>query len=128
MKEKIKTIIAILMILLVTVAGFVLDMNDKTLEYLKDHDLADSENYKRAEECIRQGREYRSDDTPHNGISPVREAYMTSNFIDEYSSVGGKIMGIYGGYHTQLNNPDMRIADPWDRAYRDTYGSQGIMK
>ena len=77
------------------------------LEYLKDHDLADSENYKRAEECIRQGKEYRSDDTPHNGISPVREAYMTSNFIDEYSSVGGKIMGIYGGYHTQLNNPDL---------------------
>ena len=77
------------------------------LKYLEDHDLAGSEKYKKAEECIRQGKEYRADDTSHNGISPTREKYMISNFIDEYSSVGGKIMGIYGGYHTQLNNPDL---------------------
>lgn len=77
------------------------------LKYLEDHDLAGSEKYKKAEECIRQGKEYRADDTSHNGISPIREKYMISNFIDEYSSVGGKIMGIYGGYHTQLNNPDL---------------------
>ena len=77
------------------------------LNYLKGHDLADSDNYKKAEECIRQGKEYRSDDSPHNGMSEIREKYMISNFIDAYSSVGGKIMGIYGGYHTQLNNPEL---------------------
>lgn len=33
---------------------------------------------------------------------------MVSNFIDAYSRCGSdKIMGIYGSYHVDLNNPDL---------------------
>lgn len=78
------------------------------LKYLEDNGLEASENYKLAEECIRQGQEYRSEDTEHNGISPIRETYMVSNFIDAYARCGGgKIMGIYGSYHTDLENPEL---------------------
>ena len=36
MKDKIKTIVAILIILIVTAAGFILDMNDKTADVYPD--------------------------------------------------------------------------------------------
>lgn len=75
------------------------------LKYLEENGLADSERYLLAQECIRQGQEFRAADTEHNGISPIRESYMVSNFIKAYS--GGKIMGIYGSYHTNLENPDL---------------------
>lgn len=78
------------------------------LAYLAENGLEDSENHRLAEECINQGIEYRSDDSSHNGISSVRESYMVSNFIDAYSRCGSeKIMGIYGSYHVDLNNPDL---------------------
>ena len=78
------------------------------LKYLEDKGLEDSEKYKLAKECIRQGQEYRNEDTEHNGISSLRETYMVSNFIDAYTRCGGgKIMGIYGSYHTDLENPDL---------------------
>ena len=78
------------------------------MEYLSENGLEFSENYKLAEECIAQGIEYRSDDSSHDGISPVRESYMVSNFINAYSRCGtDKIMGIYGTYHLDMNNPDI---------------------
>ena len=78
------------------------------IEYLSENGLEFSENYKLAEECIAQGIEYRSDDPSHDGISPVRESYMVSNFINAYSRCGtDKIMGIYGTYHLDMNNPDI---------------------
>lgn len=78
------------------------------LKYLEDNGLEDSEKYKLAKECIRQGEEYRNEDTEHNGISSLRETHMVSNFIDAYTRCGGgKIMGIYGSYHTDLENPDL---------------------
>lgn len=76
------------------------------LRHLEDSGRKDSEQYTLAEECIRQGEEYAKVHTD-SGISPVREAYMISNFIDAYDRCGGKIMGIYGSYHTHLNNPDL---------------------
>lgn len=79
------------------------------LTYLEKKGLADSEEYLLAKNNIQQGIEYyRSDDTEHNGISAVRELYMISNFIDAYNRCGGgKIMGIYGSYHTNLYNSDL---------------------
>ncbi len=78
------------------------------LAYLADQGLAESENYRLAKECIDQGIAFRSDDPDHDGISATRESYMVANFIDAYSRCGtDKIMGIYGSYHTDLNNPDL---------------------
>ena len=78
------------------------------LEYLERHGLKDSENYRLAEDCIRQGVEFYENDTQGNGISPVREGYMVSNFEAAYERCGGgKIMGIYGSYHTDLHNKNL---------------------
>ena len=75
---------------------------------LEENGLAGSENYRLAQECILQGREYKADENAHDGISVVREAYMVSNFIDAYTRCGGgKVMGIYGSYHISLYNPDL---------------------
>lgn len=73
------------------------------LKYLEEQGLKNSENYALAEECIRQGKEYYESDTNRNGVSDIREAYMISNFKAAYERQGGgKIMGIYGSYHTDL--------------------------
>lgn len=78
------------------------------LKYLEDNGLETSKNYALAKECIRQGIEYYNDRTANNGVSSLRESYMVSNFIAAYARCGGgKIMGVYGGYHTNLNNPDL---------------------
>lgn len=78
------------------------------LRYLTEKGLADSENYRLAEECIRQGQAYYNEDSAHNGVSALREGYMVSNFAEAFARSGsGKIMGIYGDYHTNLENPDL---------------------
>lgn len=78
------------------------------LKYLEDNGLEASESYTLAKECIRQGQEYQNEDTEHNGISALRENYMVSNFIDAYTRCGGgKIMGIYGSYHTAPENAEL---------------------
>lgn len=78
------------------------------LKYLEDNGLENSENYTLAEECIRQGQEFYGDDTENNGVSALRETYMVSNFIDAYTRCGGgKVMGIYGSYHTDLESPNL---------------------
>ena len=88
------------------------------LNYLEQNGLSDSENYKLAEECIRQGREYYASERTPAGISPVREAYMISNFISAYErSGGGKIMGIYGSYHIDTGNPELMAG-----ALKEHYG------
>lgn len=76
------------------------------LAYLEATGNADSENYRLAEECIRQGMEFYEEGS-ENGVSALRENYMVSNFIAAYERCGGgKIMGIYGSYHTDLHYPD----------------------
>ena len=78
------------------------------LEYLSENGQEDSENYRLAAACIQQGIEFHSEDTSRTGISPVRESYMVSNFIDAYARCGSEqIMGIYGSYHTDQANPDV---------------------
>ena len=83
--------------------------NDTTgkryLRYLEENGLTDSEEYAKALECMRQGDEFHANDDTHTGMSPIRESYMVSNFIRDYT--GGTVMGIYGSYHTDLNNPDL---------------------
>ena len=93
------------------------------LKYLEDKGLEDSEKYKLAQECIRQGQAYQNEDTEHNGISSLREAYMVSNFTDAYTRCGGgKIMGIYGSYHTNLDNPNL-MAGKLKEKYGDIISS-----
>lgn len=93
------------------------------LKYLEDSGLEDSEKYILAKECIRQGQEYYNEDTEHNGISSLREAYMVSNFIDAYTRCGGgRIMGIYGSYHTDLYNSDL-MAGKLKEKYGDMISS-----
>lgn len=77
------------------------------LRYLEDHGLADSENYALAEACIRQGEAFASVRT-ESGVSSVREEFMIDNFVDAYARCGqGRIMGIYGSYHTDLDEPSV---------------------
>ena len=83
-------------------------MGARYLAYLESAGLASSENYKLSEENIRQWREYREDEGAQTGISPIREHYMAENFKAAYERCGGgKIMGIYGGYHVDATNPNV---------------------
>lgn len=78
------------------------------LRYLEENGWKDSENYKLTEECIKQGKEYDESSGQYDGVSDLRETYMVSNFEKAYARQGsGKIMGIYGSYHTDLNAPDL---------------------
>ena len=96
------------------------------LAYLTQQGLTDSENYRLAQECIRQGKEYYyKDATDRDGASEVREAYMTSNFIAAYERCGGKVMGIYGSYHTELFNPQ-RMAGQLREIYGDDISSVNL--
>ena len=86
--------------------------NDSTgaryLDYLSANGMRDSERWQLAQECIRQGKEFYASDQSQSGMSPVRESYMVSNFIGARSRCGDDdIMGIYGSYHTSLDNPDL---------------------
>lgn len=93
------------------------------LAYLEENGLAGSENYRLAQECILQGKEYKADENAHDGMSVVREAYMVSNFIDAYTRCGGgKVMGIYGSYHISLYDPDL-MAGRLRAHYGDIIGS-----
>ena len=88
------------------------------LEYLTQNGLEGSENYRLAKECAEQGEDYYMHDTMHNGMSPIREAYMVANFKNAYARCGtDRIMGIYGSYHTDLGNPDLMAGQ-----LRDYYG------
>ncbi len=74
------------------------------LAYLEEHGLKNSENYALAEDCIMQGKNFYANREDSSGVSEEREAYMVSNFKAAYRRQGeGRIMGIYGSYHTNLN-------------------------
>ncbi len=78
------------------------------LEYLSEQGLQDTENYRLAETCIAQGIAYYTEDSSHNGISPIRESAMVENFQAAYARCGAdRILGIYGSYHIDLNNPNL---------------------
>ena len=92
------------------------------LRALEDRGLADSPQYALAEECIRQGEEYALVRT-ETGISPVREAFMIDNFVNAYARCGGgRIMGIYGSYHTELEAAE-RMGGALKARYGDAVSS-----
>ncbi len=89
----------------------------RLLQYLEDHGMKDSEVYSLTEENIRQGEIF-SEENSQTGISEYRESCMTSNFIDAYERCGGgKIMGIYGSFHTELSDSWVMI-----NRLREQYG------
>ena len=93
------------------------------LRYLEAQGLEGSEQYRLAEACIRQGEDYYGSRTEDTGISPVRETYMVENFKAAYARCGGgRIMGIYGSYHTDLDLPD-RMAGQLKAFYGDVISS-----
>ncbi len=70
------------------------------LSYLEEHQLEESENYKRAEEVIEQGRIYYKDND-----DVYRENKMAENFIWAFKQLNDEdIMGIYGVAHTGLES------------------------
>ncbi len=78
------------------------------LKYLEDNGRKSSENYRLAEECIAQGKEYYESNASYDGKSELREAFMVANFKAAYLRQGsGKVMGIYGSYHTDLSDADV---------------------
>lgn len=70
------------------------------LAYLEEHNMKDSEAYKRGSTAIEQGKKYYAayDDV-------YRENQMTENFILAFNQLGNeKVMGIYGSAHTNTEN------------------------
>lgn len=64
------------------------------LKYLEDNGRKSSENYRLAEECIAQGKEYYESNASYDGKSELREAFMVANFKAAYLRQGsGKVMG-----------------------------------
>jgi hypothetical protein len=87
--------------------------------YLEERGLEDTERYALTLENIIQGEEYYAEYAP-SGISPIRENYMVENFIAAYDRCGGgKIMGIYGSYHTNLY-----ASDRMGGMLKDRYGDK----
>lgn len=81
------------------------------LKYLEDNGQKSSKNYALAEECIAQGKSYYESEASYDGKSELRESFMVANFKAAYlRQGGGKIMGIYGSYHTALSNDDVMAA------------------
>ena len=72
---------------------------ERFLEYLKQNDLEDSEQYTLAQEAIEQGRYFYD-----NSDGVYRENKMTENFIREFNLLEDEsVMGIYGGAHIGLD-------------------------
>lgn len=70
------------------------------LDYLKESGAEDSDDYKLALACVKQGEHYDGMDA----TDPYREQMMAVNFIDTFDRIGQKeIMGIYGSYHINPN-------------------------
>lgn len=95
------------------------------LAYLEASGQRLSVAYQKTLACIRQGEEYRADDAGNTGLSAVREGYLVKNFIECYDEVGGNVMGIYGSYHTELQNPE-RMAGQLRAYYGDIISSLRI--
>ncbi len=96
------------------------------LTYLSEHGMQDSEEYRLASACIQQGQAYYADGDRHDGISDVQEAYMVANFHAAYRRAGGgRILGIYGSYHTDLSAPT-RMAGQLRAVYGDALRSVPI--
>lgn len=75
-------------------------LGKKYLQYLEDQDVMNYEQIFIVKEVIAQGVEYYS-----SNDNPYREKMMVKNFLRELKSINNEdIMGIYGSYHTRLDN------------------------
>ena len=91
---------------------------ERFLAYLEDHNLKDSEAYKRTQEVIKQGKLYYGHDD-----AEYRETKMIENFKLAFDSLEGEsIMGIYGAYHIGVNAPKDELI--MINALIETYGEQ----
>lgn len=73
------------------------------LNYLEEHGQKDSEEYRKTQENIEQGKYYYD----HYEDDPYRENKMVENFVEEYETLGDiPVMGIYGDAHTDIDAMD----------------------
>ncbi len=82
-------------------------IGSRYLRYLIENGLGDSEEYALASKCREQGKKYYAFIKADGGsesseASDYRENIMTENFLREYKTVSGDVMGIYGSAHTDL--------------------------
>ena len=92
-------------------------MGAEYLTYLEENSLLDSENYSLAQEVMKQGEIFYSS----KDMFEYREKKMVENFVRAYDSLENKdIMGIYGGFHTDLVYEDNMIS------YLNTYYEDSI--
>lgn len=73
------------------------------LKYLEEHGQKDSEEYRKTQENMEQGKYYYD----HSEDDPYRENKMVENFVEEYETLGEiPVMGIYGSAHTEIDAMD----------------------
>ncbi len=100
---------------------------ERFLKYLQSNNLGDSEQYKRAQEAIEQGKYYYR----HSG-DVYRENMMVENFTHEFDKLSGEsIMGIYGSAHTGLEAMDYTnsvpcMANQLKKLYGDNIHSEDL--
>jgi len=100
---------------------------ERYLEYLRNNNLEDSEQYLLTKDAIRQGKFfYQYDDHTY------RENMMTENFIREFDKLDGEnVMGIYGAAHTGLDSMDFYntvpcMANQLKERYDDNVNSEDL--
>lgn len=75
---------------------------ERFLKTLRDNKQEESEQYKRAQEVMEQGKYYYD----HADV-PYRENKMVENFLYEFGKLKGEsVMGIYGAAHTRFEAMD----------------------
>lgn len=94
------------------------------LEFLTEMGMEDSYEYELTLRNIEQGMIF-SEEHSQTGITEYRESCMVDNFIEAYDRTGGKIMGIYGSYHTSLDAEKL-MAGRLKAHYGDIFSSQYI--
>ena len=81
---------------------------ERFLQYLKNNNLEDSEQYLLTQKVIEQGKYFYE-----NSNDIYRENMMVENFIREFDQLSGEsIMGIYGAAHTGFEEMDFTNSVP----------------
>ncbi len=95
-------------------------MGKRYLDYLIEHDLADSPQYVLAEQSIQQGQKYYADQD-----HVYREAMLVQNCMREFDMLQNQdIMGIFGSLHIFLNVPVIDGTESMATQLQWRYGDQ----
>ena len=100
---------------------------ERFLEYLRNNNLEDSEQYLITKEAIYQGELFY-----RNNASVYRENMMVENYIREFDKLDGEsVMGIYGSAHTGLEAMDFTnsvacMANQLKERYGDNMHSEDL--